>query len=119
MTGPKRILQVMRREITSRQLIDYLAKRVNDPAQASEMAVLKARMGELDHIIESVGSVGKDGTITMDWIPSKGTVIRVNGEARGNPIPGEEFYQALLTIWLSDRAKSLALRDQLLGRPPS
>ena len=119
MTGPKRILQVMRRDITSRQLTDYLAKRVNDPAQASEMAVLKARMSELDRIIESVGSIAQDGTISMDWVPSKGTVIRVNGEVRGNPIPGEEFYQTLLRIWLSDRAKSLALRDQLLGRPPS
>ena len=81
------------------------------------MAVLKARMGELNRIIDAVGTLEKDGRIAMDYIPSKGTVIRVNDVVRGDPIPGEDFYQALLKIWLSDHAKSLVLRDQLLGKP--
>jgi hypothetical protein len=117
--GPKRLLWVMRRDITGTQLKDYLAKRVNDPAQASEMTVLKARMLELDRIIDSVGTLATDGTIAIDFVPGKGTVIRVNGEVRGDPIRGEDFYNALLSIWLSDRAKSPPLRAALLGQSPS
>ena len=117
--GPKRLLWVMRRDITGKRLKDYLAERINDPAQASEMTVLKARMSELDRIIDSVGSLDKDATIAVDFFPGKGTVIRVNGQARGDPIPGEDFYNALLAIWLSDRAKSPPLRAALLGKSPS
>ena len=117
--GPKRLLWVMRRNITGEQLKDYLRKRVNDPAQASEMTVLKSRMVELDRIIDSVATLSKDGTIAIDYLPEKGTVIRVNGDVRGEPIRGEDFFNALLSIWLSDRAKSPALREALFGKSPS
>ena len=117
--GPKRLLWVMRRDITGEQLKDYLRKRVNDPAQASEMTVLKARMVELDRIIDSVATLSKDGTIAIDYVPGKGTIIRVNGDVRGEPIRGEDFFNALLSIWLSDRAKSPALREALFGKSPS
>ena len=114
--GPKRLLMVMRRELTGRQIHDYLIKRLADQAQASEMSVLKTRMEDLDRIIDAVGVIRKDGTVALDWVPGKGTVIRVNDVARGEPIAGEDFYHAFLRLWLSDRAKSLLLRDALLGR---
>ena len=114
--GPKRLLLTMQRDLTGQQVHDYLMKRLNDTAQASEMSVLKTRMADLDRIIESVATIEKSGTIALDWLPGKGTVIRVNDVARGEPIAGEDFYQALLRIWLSERAKSPALREALLGK---
>ena len=41
--------------------------------------------------------------------PGVGTIIRVNGIAKGDPIPGEDFYNALLRIWLGDKARSVLL----------
>ena len=115
--GPKRMLLTVQRDLTARQVHDHLMMRIGDSAQASEMTVLKTRMSDLDRIIESVGVIETDGTIALDWVPGSGTVIRVNGVARGEPIPGEDFYNALLRIWLSEHAKSLPLRDALLGKP--
>lgn len=114
--GPKRLLLIMQRDLTGRQVHDYLVKRIEDQNQAAEMSVLRKQMDDLDRIIDAVGMIRTNGTIALDWVPGKGTVIRVNDVARGTPIPGEEFYQALLRIWLSERAKSLPLRDALLGK---
>ena len=116
MDGPKRLLLVMQRDLTGRQVHDYLLQRIQDQNQASEMSVLKKQMDDLDRIIDAVGMIRTSGTIALDWVPGKGTVIRVNDVVRGAPIPGGDFYHALLRIWLSERAKSLPLRDALLGK---
>jgi Chalcone isomerase-like len=77
---------------------------------------MKARMSDLDKVIYAEGVIHRGGTIALDYVPGKGTVIRVNDVAKGNPIPGEDFYNALLRIWLGERARSATLREALLGR---
>ena len=115
--GPKRMhLVMLRNGITARQVHDHVIARMEDGSQPSEMALMKARMDDLDRIIEAERVINQGGTIDLDYIPGIGTVIRVNGVAKGEPIPGQDFYNALLRIWLGDRAKSLSLRDQLLGK---
>ena len=114
--GPKRLQLVVQRDLTAAQIHDHLVKRIEEQSQASDMSVLKKQMDHLDRIIEDVGIIRTHGTIALDWVPGKGTVIRVNDMVRGTPIASEEFYNALLRIWLSDHAKSLPLRDALLGK---
>lgn len=118
--GPKRLLLVIQRsELSGKQIHDYLINRISDGTQQDEMAAMKARMDDLDRIINSERSIKRGGTIALDYIPEQGTVIRVNGVAKGAPIPGDDFYNALLRIWLGERAKSATLRDALLGRGTS
>ena len=114
--GPKRIQMVMLRDgITSKQVHDHVIARIEDGTQPAEMAVMKAQIADLTRIIEAERVINLGGTIMLDFIPDRGTVIRVNGTPKGEPIPGEDFFNALLRIWLGDRARSTALRDQLLG----
>ena len=115
--GPKRMLLVMlRNEITARQVHEHVIDRIEDGSQPEEMAVMKARLEDLDKIIQAEGVINRGGTISLDYIPDKGTVIRINGIAHGEPIPGEDFYNALLRLWLGERAKSASLRAALLGQ---
>jgi hypothetical protein len=115
--GPKRMHMVMlRNEITAKQVHDHLVARIEDGSQPAEMAVMKTRLDDLDRIIDAERVIRLGGSIILDYVPGQGTIIRVNGAKKGEPIPGEDFYNALLRIWLGDRAKSLALRDRLLGR---
>jgi hypothetical protein len=115
--GPKRMHMVMlRNEITAKQVHDHVIARIEDGTQPSEMAVMKSRLADLEHIIEAERVINLGGSIMLDFVPSRGTLIRVNSVQKGDPIPGEDFYNALLRIWLGDRARSLTLRDQLLGR---
>jgi hypothetical protein len=116
--GPKRMhLVMLRNGITAKQVHDHVVARIEDGSQPSEMALMKARIDGLDRIIEAERVINQGGTIDLDYLPGVGTIIRVNGIAKGEPIPGEDFYKALLRIWLGDKAKSLHLRDQLLGKP--
>jgi Chalcone isomerase-like len=55
-------------------------------------------------------------SMTLDFIPGAGTRITVNGEAPGQPIPGEDFYQALLRVWLGDDPVDRKLNGALLGQ---
>ena len=115
--GPKRMHMVMlRNEITAKQVHDHVIARIEDGTQPSEMAVMKSRLADLEHIIEAERVINLGGSIMLDFVPTRGTLIRVNGGQKGEPIPGEDFYNALLRIWLGDRARSAMLRDQLLGR---
>ncbi len=115
--GPKRMLLVMHRhEISGGVIHDYLLSRIGDGSQAAEMDVIKERLEELDRIINGEKVIRRGGTIALDYVPDQGTVIRVNGVPKGAPIPGEDFYNALLKIWIGERAKSTALREALLGR---
>jgi hypothetical protein len=59
----------------------------------------------------------KEGdVIALDWVPGTGTRILLNGEPRGKPITGEDFYRALLRIWLGDDPVSKDLKKALLGQ---
>jgi hypothetical protein len=57
----------------------------------------------------------KGMAILLDWQPGTGTVISVDGKTRGKPIPGEDFYRALLRIWLGERPVQDDLKKALLA----
>jgi hypothetical protein len=48
-------------------------------------------------------------------VPAAGTVLAVNGKPAGSPIAGEDFYRALLRIWLGERPVQDDLKKALLG----
>lgn len=115
--GPKRMLMIMLRDnITASQVHDQVIARLGDGSQPNEMSMMKQRINELDRIIQSEAVINRGGTIALDYIPDQGTVIRVNDQMKGKPIKGEDFYGALLRIWLGQGAKSASLRDALLSR---
>ena len=53
--------------------------------------------------------------ITLDWLPGAGTQVTVQGRPTGAPIPGEDFYSALLKIWLGEKPVQADLKKALLG----
>ena len=42
------------------------------------MALMKARLEDLERIIEAERVINAGGTISLDFIPGQGTIIRVN-----------------------------------------
>ena len=77
-------------------------------AIAPRLAVLTALMDEIKE--------AKTGlAIDLDWLPGAGTQVTIGGQARGKPIPGEDFFRALLRIWVGDNPVSSDLKKSLLG----
>ncbi len=52
--------------------------------------------------------------IVMSYVPGQGTIVNFNGELK-KPIPGKDFYDALLAIWLGDNPADDDLKEALLG----
>ena len=54
---------------------------------------------------------------TIDWVPGTGTVIGVRGVPQGEPFKEQEFFNALMRIWLGPVPADWKLKDALLGKP--
>ena len=48
-------------------------------------------------------------------MPGKGLIFTVNGVAHGAPIVGDDFYAALLRIFIGDKPTDEDLKRALLG----
>ena len=56
----------------------------------------------------------KGDEILLDYIPGTGTEVRINGTLAGT-IEGEDFYRALLLVWLGDVPADKGLKKAMLG----
>jgi len=115
--GPKRLQIVTLRDLSAEQFADALVEGVHKNVAAAEAEALKARVEQFRSAILAVKEAPKGSVIQIDWLPESGTRLSIGGQKRGEDIPGEDFYQALLRIWLGDKPAQDDLKDALLGRP--
>ena len=115
MPGAKRITMRLMRDVSAKQLTDALEVGIRDNTSAGEQEALKVRLAELNAIMATLQSAKEGDLIALDWVPGSGTRIVLNGEQRGKVIAGEDFYRALLRIWLGDDPVSKDLKKALLG----
>lgn len=113
--GAKRVSMRLLRNLSAKQLTDALDEGFHDNTPAAEQESLKGPRAELIAIMNALQAAKEGDTIALDWLPGTGTRVMVNGEPKGNAIAGEDFYRALLRIWLGDNPVSGALKKALLG----
>lgn len=117
LAGPKRVSMTMLRDLTAQQLSEALAEGIRNNASAAEQDALKARINELLGIMNALGEAKTGDTVLLDFLPDSGTRVVVNGQPRGKPIAGEDFYRALLKIWLGEKPVDEDLKKGMLGQP--
>jgi hypothetical protein len=113
--GPKRVAIHMLRDVGAEAFSEALAEGIRANHTEAEMKALEPRIKELTAIIAEVGQAKKGMAFALDWQPQAGTVMLVNGAARGKPIAGDDFYRALLRIWIGDKPVQDDLKKALLG----
>jgi hypothetical protein len=111
--GAKRVALALLRELSAQQLGEALEAGIRANHSAAEAEALKPRTAEL----LSLFADGKKGdVILLDFLPESGTTLSVNGAGKGKPIPGEDFFAALLRIWLGDKPVDGDLKKGMLGQ---
>jgi hypothetical protein len=50
-------------------------------------------------------------------VPGRGLVLARNGQVRGEPVAGEDFYAALLRCFIGERPADPEMKVGLLGGP--
>lgn len=114
-TKPKRIaLHVTVGEAGTERFIKGFQKGIEKNHSEAQMAVLRERMEAFAQMFKSVDIVKRADVISFDWLPDAGTRVTVNGKEIGR-IAGEDFYRALLSIWIGRSPVTDDLKKELLG----
>lgn len=113
--GPKRVMMhVLADELTAQELIALLNNALAANHIPAELALIESRIRELNRMMNSIGVIRKGGVIYLDYLPGIGTRVTVNGEEKIT-IKGEDFFQAMLRIWIGRKPVDGRLRNAMLG----
>ena len=77
-----------------------------------ELPALRDRIRTLESWMVDVN---EDDTITITYVPEKGTTVEIRGKVAGT-IPGADFGRAMFSLWLGPSPPNSGLKDGLLGR---
>lgn len=114
--GPKSIRIVMLRDVSADKLAQALVQGIQENISEADRNLLQSRVDELEAAMRGAGDASKGAQIQLDYLPGVGTRLSMGGKPLGKDIAGEDFYKALLKIWLGDKASDRSLKGDLLGQ---
>lgn len=114
--GAKRISISLLRDLSAQQFVDALQEGVAHNHSEPEMGALKERLKQFSDAMLSIGEAKTGTTVLIDWLPESGTRLTVNGQQKGKDIAGDDFFKALLKIWIGKQPVQDNLKAALLGK---
>jgi len=115
--GAKRLQLRMLLDVDIEEFVKAFHKGVDRNTPPAERPALVERMARFDVLLRAIGKVKKRDVVDLDWLPGRGLQLALNGQLRGEPIPGEDLYAALLRIFVGDKPVDAELKIGLLGGP--
>jgi hypothetical protein len=113
--GARRIVIAMLRSVDA----ETFAGALNDGLKANhsdaQLAGWKTQIDALNANLKAVGEAKKGDLIHFEYVPEAGTRVMVGGQPRGSVIPGEDFFTAVLRIWIGDKPVDAGLKKGMLG----
>lgn len=113
--GAKRVAIHMLRDVDADTFAKALVDGMRPNHDEATMKGLEPRIGQLNAIMAQLKEAKKGMAIALDWIPGAGTQVTIDGKPAGKPIEGEDFYRALLRIWVGEKPVQDDLKKALLG----
>jgi hypothetical protein len=114
--GPKRLQLRMLMEIGAndikKALIDGIRKNVSE----AQWEAMQDRVTQFSQTIDSIGVTRPGDTINLDYVPDQGLILSVNDVAKGSAVKGQDFFNAMLEIFVGDDPVDTRLRNGLLGQ---
>lgn len=110
---PKRVqMDMLYKEVERQKFIDGWNEgfAANNPPAA--MQALRERLDRFNALFQTLVAGDR---VVLDYLPGSGTRVIIKGQERG-VIPGFDFNQALLKVWLGDKPVTGPLKKALLGR---
>jgi hypothetical protein len=117
--GAKRIAIVTLRDLTAEEFADALIAALKNNHDEAALKALQPKIDQFRSTMLTLGNAPEKSVVHLDWLPDSGTRLTFNGAVKGTDIAGEDFYRALLRIWLGDKPAQEDLKEQLLGKPAS
>ena len=113
--GPRRVAITMLRDVDA----DTFSGAVSDGLKANnteqQLAALAAQIETLQTNLRAIGEARKGNVIHFEFTPEVGTRIVVDGQQMGIAVKGEDFFSAVLRVWIGDAPVDAGLKKALLG----
>jgi hypothetical protein len=118
LAGPKRLQMKMMLDVEAREFVRAIEKGMRRNHSEAEHAAMREREQQFIGNVERTVKLRKGDVVNLDFIPSRGLILTVNGTAHGAPVPGADFYAGILRIFIGERPVDKALKTGLLGAAP-
>ena len=115
--GAKRMILVMRRDVSAEQFIESFDVALRNNNNEPQLAEIKEQKDDLFARIRAIGEAKEGASIVLDYAPSSGTTLAIDGAVKGKPMPGEAFYRAILRSWVGENPAQEDMKKALLGQP--
>ncbi|WP_374320244.1 chalcone isomerase family protein [Aquabacterium sp.] len=118
MTGPKRLRLKVMLEAPSAELSKSMRNGVRHNETPEVQTQLAARVDTFAAAIDGIGKFKPGDVLDLDFVPGRGTQLRLNEKDLGKPIAGEEFYRAIMKIFIGKRPADKRMKEGLLSGAP-
>jgi len=110
--GPKRaLMHMIYDDVSQKKMADAWQEGFEENNSDEQMGKLESR---LKTFISFFPDLKKDDVILIDYIPASGTRVTINGIEKG-VIAGNDFYLAVLDVWLGKEPADEDLKEAMLG----
>ena len=110
--GPTRMLMhFVYDEVSAEKMTAGWTEGFEENQTEDQFKTLNERLEKFNAMFTSVHA---GDVVLLDYIPGKGTLVKIRGKEQGL-IEGEDFYAALLDVWLGDEPADDSLKEALLG----
>lgn len=114
--GPRRFTLTMMREVTGDELGQAFMAGITANTDKAERSKFVNQLAQFGDAFVSIPQAKKGDTVTVDWVPDTGTIMYFNGKQQGEAMKDVGFYNAILKIWLGEKAVDSSLKPALLGK---
>ncbi len=112
MGGPKRVvMHFLYHKVGRDKLTEGWQEGFDHNLDAATQKAVKARLADFTRLFPDLR---RGDTVDLDLVPGRGTEVQINGHLAGT-IPGDDFYRALLRVWLGPKPADRDLKVALLG----
>lgn len=111
--GEKRIsMHFLYDEVSKEKLIDGWNAGFKNNLSSNDLTKFKPQIDQFNNLFITVK---KGDVINLNFIPTTGTQVVMNGKVRGL-VEGDAFFTALLKIWLGEEPADSDLKEAMLGK---
>lgn len=105
------LMRFVYKEVGKDKIVDGWNDGLRRNITTEQFQALSERLARFNALFRTVR---RGDTIRIDYNPAIGTEVRINDEWRGS-VEGNDFFRALLKIWLGEHPVSDSLKDGMLG----
>jgi hypothetical protein len=113
--GPRRMAMRFVREVEADLFMTSLNDGMRKNFGAQQLDGWARQIETLTTVISTMVLARRSDNITWDYTPEFGGRIMQNATPRVPSIPGEDFYNAVLRVWLGEQPADADLKRGLLG----